>query len=194
MIQSWAALSAMSTDWVRSARGGAHLLLCAQKLQLDRRSRASLSDQPVSRDRRETVRGHADLLCRHDCGAFPRLREQRLCAGEVPRRLKLGPHLGLAAEPRRRRPQPEDRLEPDAYRGVKERRALQRNCCQDCWPNAGAWYGSAARRLVRRSGAHPADRRENPSLRLARSQGLVAAGAGDPGLSDLGRVHKSRNT
>ena len=87
-----------------------------------------------------------DLLCRHDCGAFSRLREQRLRAGEVPRRLESGPHLGLAAEPRRRRPQPEDRLEPDAYRGAKERRALQRNCCQDCWSNAGAsvWIRSAA--------------------------------------------------
>ena len=50
-------------------------------------------------------------------------------------------------------------------------------------------YGSAARRLVRRGGAQLAARRENPSLRLARSQGLVAAGAGDPGLPDPGRHH-----
>ena len=107
---------------------------------------------------------------------------------EVPRRLVARQLLGLAAEPRGRRPQPQDRLEPDAHSARSPVGEVRRARPQDRRAHAERRQRPAARRLVRRGRTHAATRPKRPPLRLARSQGLVAAGAGHPRLPDPARL------
>ena len=111
----------------------------------------------------------------------------------LPRGLDARPRLGLAAEPRRRRPQPEDRLEPDADQQRSARTSsyveLARKIAE-IMPTVGSdrqrggWYDVMERDEGRRPGVVP--------LRLARPQGVVAAGAGDPRLPDPRRHPRRR--
>ncbi|GAA3433326.1 hypothetical protein GCM10018954_029290 [Kutzneria kofuensis] len=102
-----------------------------------------------------------------------------------PRRLVARHVVGLAAEPGRGGAQPEDRVEPDADElGAGQARIPQAGPSARR-RHAGPGAGSAARRLVRHARA---DRRGRPAhLRLARPQGVVAAGAGNTGLHPAGR-------
>ena len=63
---------------------------------------------------------------RHDRVALPGLRQQPVRPGAVPRGLEPRRDLGLAAEPGRRRAQPQDRLEPDADPSRPSARELRR--------------------------------------------------------------------
>src|SRR5438045_3574713 len=76
------------------------------------------------------------------------LRAQPVCAGALPRGLEPRRDMELAAEPRRRRTQSEDRLEPDAHPSPASRRALYGPGEKDCRGHAGGWHGQPARRLV----------------------------------------------
>ena len=72
----------------------------------------------INRGSRPANEKYADFL-EHTADTIaqplPRLREQPVREGALPRGLDARLTLGLAAEPRGRRPQPEDRLEPDAH-------------------------------------------------------------------------------
>ena len=163
-----------------------------QELELGRRPRAGLPDQPVAGDRRDPstpafLEYTFDTIVKH----FPDYEQQSRSSRRAFTR--TGAHdqrLGLAAEPGGRRPQPEDRLEPDAHVPPASPRrpyvALARKIAE-LMPQRG--HGPAARRLVRRRRARAAKPDEkSPSLRLARSQGVVAAGAGHPGVPHPGGV------
>ncbi len=96
-------------------------------------------------------------------------------------------HPHVAAEPRRGRPQPQDRLEPDADVRPEAEGQVRRAGPEDRRADAGDRQRPAARRLVRRHGAPQGPRRGVAPLRLPRPQGVVAAGTGDPGLPDPAR-------
>ena len=84
---------------------------------------------------------------------FPNYERQPVRAGEVLRGLVARPHAHVAAEPRRRRPQPEDRLEPDAHVQPEAQARVRGAGAQDRRGHAGDRRRPAARRLVRRDGA-----------------------------------------
>ena len=101
--------------------------------------------------------------------------------------------MGLAAEPRRRRPQPEDRLEPDAHQqrpaeatSTSSSRARSPRSCRRSAATSSAAAGTTW------WSASKAEGEEWSPLRLARPQGLVAAGAGDPRLPDPARHPRRR--
>ncbi|MGY4393102.1 hypothetical protein ACVWXB_006401 [Streptomyces sp. TE12347] len=87
-----------------------------------------------------------------------------------------------ATEPRGGRPQPEDRLEPDADELAEGQAGVRAARQEDRRDHAGGRQRRAARRLVRRRRAAQGRRPGGVPVRLARPQGLVAAGAGDPRL------------
>ena len=101
--------------------------------------------------------------------------------------------MGLAAQPRRRRPQPEDRVEPDAH---QQRAAEARSTSSLRGRSPRSMPADRrrppARRLVRRDGAREAGRPGVVPLHLARPEGVVAAGAGDPRLPDPRRHPRGR--
>ena len=99
---------------LRSARRVAGPEPRQEELELGGRPRAGLPDQPGAGDRRPEARRHAGGHRRHDHQVLPGLRQRAVRPGEVLRGLEARRALGLAAEPGRRRAQPEDRLEPDA--------------------------------------------------------------------------------
>ena len=129
-----------------------------------------------------------------------REREHPLRQRAVRCQLEARPLLGLAAEPRRRRAQPEDRLEPHP-RGqllqVEGAGRAGREVDEGGEP-ARHEYGQGRdrpvpERLLRR-GRAGAQRRPAGRVRLGEHQGLLAAGAGHPGLPDPPRLHRQRRT
>ena len=82
--------------------------------------------------------------------------------------------LGLAAEPRGRRPQPQDRLEPDADPPRPADAEVRAPGPQDRGAHAGRRQRPAARRLVRRGGAA----RCSPARRCTASSGTTARRGG----------------
>ena len=105
----------------------------------------------------------------------PTTTTARSCRSGSTRTGRHDRHVGLAAEPRRRRPQPEDRLEPDAHQQrPAQRRATSswRKKIAEIMP-AGR-QRPAARRLVRRDGA----RRSSPARSGTASCGTTARRGG----------------
>ena len=164
----------------------------AQELELGRRPHPGLPDQHLAGDRRGQVRRHARRDRGHHRAALPRRREQPVRPGAVPRGLEPRRDVGLAAEPRGRRAQPQDRLEPDAHPPHAPGQPLPRAGQQDQRDDARGRQRPAARRLVRRRRAGARARAGGDPLHLARPQGLVAAGAGHPRLPDHGRLDRQR--
>ena len=113
----------------------------AEELELGRRPRAGVPDQRLARDGRRAVRRLPPAHGRHDRQPLPRLREEPVRERALPRGLVAGPLVQVAAQPRRRRPQPEDRVEPDAH---QQRPAEQRS--------TSSWRGRSPR-SCRRSAA-----------------------------------------
>jgi len=85
-----------------------------QELELGRRPRPRVPGEPLPGHRRGAAPGHAGAHVRHHRRPLPGLREQPVRERAVHARLVARPRAHLAAEPCRGRPQPEDRLEPDA--------------------------------------------------------------------------------
>ena len=127
----------------------------AQELELGRRPRPGLPDQPLAGDRRRQATPTCSSHVRDTiAAALPGRRQQPVRAGAVPRGLEPRPDLGLAAEPRGRRPQPQDRLEPDAHQPLRRRSDEYVELAeQDRRADAGGRQRPAARRLVRRGRA-----------------------------------------
>ena len=162
-----------------------------EELELGRRPRPGLPDQPVPGDRRGALRRLPRVHRRHDREVLPGLRAQPVRAGAVLRGLEPRHDVGLAAEPRRRRPQPEDRLEPDADASACARRTStsrwRRRSPRSCRRSAAT--SSAAAGTTSWS-VRSSPGQEFHRFVVARPQGLVAAGAGHPRLPDPGR-HRS---
>ena len=79
-------------------------------------------------------RRYADMLAslrQHDRHPLPRLRAQPVRQREILRGLDPGPRDALAEEPGRRRPQSEDRLEPDARTASASGRAVRAARAED---------------------------------------------------------------
>ncbi|CAA9447308.1 MAG: FIG01132818: hypothetical protein, partial [uncultured Pseudonocardia sp.] len=159
----------------------------AQELELRRRPRPGVPHQPLPRHRRGAPRRHARAHVRHHRRALPGRRAQPVRQRALPRRLEPRPRAPLAAGPRRGGAQPEDRLEPHAdavaapARGVRGARPAPRR------PDARGRQRSPPRRVVRRRRAGAPRGTAVAPLHLARPQGVVAAGAGDPRLPGAGR-------
>ena len=162
-----------------------------QELELGRRPRAGLPDQPVAGDRRR--QRYMDMLVsRADTieERTPGLREQPVRPGAVLRGLEPDDRPGAGSRTGRRRAQPQDRLEPDAHpprrphgdyvgAGRKINTTMPRSAATSSAAAGTTWWSASGE--ARR-----------PPLRLARPQGLVAAGAGDPRLPDPGRLDRRR--
>ena len=89
----------------------------------------------------------ADMLedqCDTITEALPGLRQQPLRPGEVLRRLEQGPEVRPAAEPRHRRAQPEDRLEPDAGQQRPAQGRVRRVRREDRRADAGRRHATAS--------------------------------------------------
>ena len=76
----------------------------------------------------------------------------------VPRGLDAGSLVQVAAQPRGRRPQPEDRVEPDAHQQRAAEQQVRRAGQEDRGGHAADRQRPAARRLVRRDGAREGGR------------------------------------
>ena len=86
-----------------------------QELELGRRPCSGVSDKPVAGDRRARVRQVSRSTPSTPSPSISPTTIRALSSRKVLRRLVQRSELGLAAEPRRGRTQPEDRLEPDAH-------------------------------------------------------------------------------
>ena len=168
----------------------------AQELELGRRPRARLPDQPVARDRRRAVRRLPRAHRRHDRRrTSPTTRTARSCRrtstrtgrhdhawGWQQNRAVVGHNLKIAwnlmrinsvrAERRSTSSSPQKIAEIMPAVGSDQQR--------------GGWYDVMEREQGRRPGVAP--------LRLARPQGVVAAGAGDPRLPDPRRHPRRRRS
>ena len=138
---------------------------------------------------------------------FPDYEQQPVRPGEVPRGLEPRHDLGLAAEPRGRRPQPEDRLEPDAHpplrphdKYVGARRSKIAGRCRTAGSDRqrGGWYDVVER--VRQPGEESHrfawhDRKAWWQQEQAILAYLILAGStGDDGVLRARRARRRRST
>ncbi len=130
-----------------------------EELELGRRSRPGLPDQPLSGDRR----GHATAGC-WSTPSTPSPSTSRITSDSPFVQEKFledwspDQHPHVAAEPRRGRPQSQDRLEPDAHVQPEAEAGIRGLGAQDRRGHARDRRRPAARRLVRRDGARAARR------------------------------------
>ena len=165
-----------------------------QELELGRRPRPRLPDQPLPGHRRaRSTPTSSSTPPTRSPSTSPTTRTARSCRSASSRTGARTRRWGWQQNRARRRPQPQDRLEPDAHPPACAPRtstAPWPRKIAELMPEAGSdqqrggWYDVVERTLG-------AGRRELP-LRLARPQGVVAAGAGDPRLPHPERLARRR--